>query len=722
MTAPQEPDSTSWLDLGAADPFAAPKIEIEDVPAARIRTPVSVAPAMMESPVIPIILADVEPEPPSHFKALRKFFSKGYFDPFKAFGHRVDWKKFRKAQTFLFLISLVAPFLALIFTGFLLSFLYLIGASLNSVTPPNAFHELALYPLVFTLAKGYWLAYLALSVGAFAFGWIWAVFTAWNISRDQSDYLIDFKKALGILAMVGVMAVPLTMFPFLRLLALVILLWNTTKRMHETFSIGWSTFLLRGGVAFLAVTFAYSWFERKVESTFPAGTELNSNIEAYVRHGRKLEWPASHQKIVRPAYEGVLANLNSFDATVREEAARKAMATIKAGQESLAARFQLAKRVADLGQPEAMIYTSRAYRDGLGTTANLPSAIDWLHKAVLANPKQLDIRLEEAELMMLNKRPLEGKRLFVGIAKDNMSNSDSTCLYKIADFIQKKGFGKMDNSFHSQIQDFYQSAYVSGSNYSDNYYNGNARYRRGDNGSSVRENLLRKLNSDGLGGEYWFYRALVAERGQDGPAEPSVYGEETLAVSDAAIAQRAESGDPVAMEIAGDKSYHEGDVDRARDLWLKAALSLNSDDRRINAPFYLKLSESYDPDTAKKKPDPRMATKYYLASILVSSGQREESRPVLDALRRLGMASVPDCQSQAFLDICLKYDIVEAWAVMGGRCLIGDSAGVPKNTARARDCFLKAQSMGYRGPLVFKILLNLDPANASKWEALAKAK
>ena len=59
---------------------------------------------------------------------------------------------------------------------------------------------------------------------------------------------------------------------------------------------------------------------------------------------------------------------------------------------------------------------------------------------------------------------------------------------------------------------------------------------------------------------------------------------------------------------------------------------------------------------------------------------------------------------------------------MGGRYLNGDSAGVPKNPARARDCFLKAQSLGYRGPLVFKILVNLDPANASKWEALAHAK
>lgn len=719
-TDPNEPKQLPRLDLEAADPFASPKIELEEVPAPRVRTPVSPSPALMQSPVIPIILAEDEPESPLHFKALKRFFSKGYFDPFKAFGHRVDWKKFRKAQTFLFLLSLVTPFLALIFTGFLLSFLYLIGASLNSITPPNAFHELALYPLIFILTKGYWLAYLALPVGAFALGWVWACFTAWNISRDQSDYLIDFNKALSILAMVGVMAVPLTMFPFLRLVALVVLLWYATKRMHETFSVNWSTFLLRGGVAFLAVTFAYSWFERKVESVFPNGAELKSNIEAYVRHGKKLEWPAFREKIVHPAYEGVLANLNSFDATVREEAAREAMATVKAGQESPAVRFQLVKRVADLGQPEAMILTSRAFREGQGTTANLPSAIEWMHKAVQANPKQLDIHLEEAEMLMLDKRTLDGKRLFVSIAKDNMSNTENSCLNRIAEFIQKKGFGKLDSGFHSQIQDLYQSTNAPTSNYYDNYSDGNSRYRRYETGSSARENLLRKLNSNSRGNEYWFYRALVAERGQDGPAEPSVYGEETQAISESALAQRVESGDPVAMEIAGDKSYRNGDVNRARDLWLKAALSLNSDDRRINAPFYLKLSESYDPDTAKKNSNPRMAIKYYLASILVSSGQREESKPVINSLRRLGMPSVPDSQSQAFIDICLKYDIVEAWAVMGGRYLNGDSAGVPKNPARARDCFLKAQSLGYRGPLVFKILVSLDPANATKWQALAQ--
>lgn len=723
MTAdPNEPNSTPWLDLEAADPFAPPQIELEEIPATRIRTPVSPSPALMESAVIPIILTEDEPVRPSHFKALKVFFSKGYFDPFKAFGHRVDWKKFRKAQTFLLLLSLVTPFLTLIFTGFLLSFLYLIGASLNSVTPPNAFHELALYPLVFILTKGYWLAYLALSLGAFALGWVWAGFTAWNISRDQSDYLIDFKKALSILAMVGVMAAPLTMFPFLRLVALVILLWNTTKRMHETFSISWSTFLLRGGVAFLAITFAYSWFERKVESAFPAGTELNANIEAYMRHGKKLEWPASHEKIVRPAYESVLADLNSFDATVREEATRKALAIVKSGQEAPAVRFQLAKRVADLGQPDAMVLTSRAFREGRGTPANLASAIEWMHKAVQANPKQLDIRLEEAELLMLNKRTLDGKRLFVGIAKDNMSNTENYCLSKIAEFIQGKGFGKSDSGLHSQIQDLYQTAYSPVSNYYDNYYDGNSRYRRYDTGNSTRDNLLRKLNSDSRGNEYWFYRALVAERGQDGPAEPSVYGEETVAISESALAQRIESGDPVAMEIAGDKSYRDGDVDRARELWLKAALLLNSDNRMANAPFYLKLSESYDPTTAKKKPDSRMATKYYLASLLVSSGQREESPTLIRALHRLGVATVPDSQSQAFIDMCLKHDIAEAWAVMGGRYLNGDSAGVPRNATRARDCFLKAQSLGYRGPLVFKFLIDLDPENATKWKSLAQAK
>ncbi len=62
----------------------------------------------------------------------------------------------------------------------------------------------------------------------------------------------------------------------------------------------------------------------------------------------------------------------------------------------------------------------------------------------------------------------------------------------------------------------------------------------------------------------------------------------------------------------------------------------------------------------------------------------------------------------------------EAWAAMGGRFLAGDGVTTFRNPGKAMECFLKAQSLGYQGPQVFKSLAELDPAHAARWTALAQ--
>ncbi len=70
----------------------------------------------------------------------------------------------------------------------------------------------------------------------------------------------------------------------------------------------------------------------------------------------------------------------------------------------------------------------------------------------------------------------------------------------------------------------------------------------------------------------------------------------------------------------------------------------------------------------------------------------------------------------------MKHDIPEAWVMMGDRCLSGGFPETPKSPERARECLLKAESLGYRGPWLFTTLAQLDPAQAVKWNDLATRK
>jgi hypothetical protein len=86
----------------------------------------------------------------------------------------------------------------------------------------------------------------------------------------------------------------------------------------------------------------------------------------------------------------------------------------------------------------------------------------------------------------------------------------------------------------------------------------------------------------------------------------------------------------------------------------------------------------------------------------------------------MGVTVNPSAQDLPFLNLCMKHDIPEAWAFMGGRYLMGDGVTTTRNPGKAMECFVKAQSLGYQGPQVFRSLAELDPAHAARWTALAQ--
>lgn len=688
------------------------KILLGDIPAPRTPAPVVHPPARIELPPLPD--PEIEEEAPSRLAPLKTFVQKGYFDPFGAFGFKVDWARFRKAQAFLFFLSLVVPFFTLLFLGGLIGFLYLAGASAYSATPPNPFHEVMLYPLIFVLARGYWIAYLLLPLGLFALGWGWALITAWILTRNTNRTLVDFRKALSILAMLGAMLAPFTLFPFLRLVAVAILFWYTGKRLRETFDISFSDFSIRGGLAFLLAAYSYGAFERKMESFFPASRELQNNINDFTRNGRRLEMPSFRTKIAIQPNERLLGDLGSLNSQIREQAVQKAMGILRGGSETVDFRFKLASRMSSLGYTDAMYFLGKYLAAGQGTSTDLPNALAWMQKFVQANPRHMEGRLEEARLLVLNKRVLDAKHSLVDLTKDQIAN-----LAQVAQFIQKEGLGKADPTLGFEVQSLYQTGNTP------TYYNGSGTYNpatRTYDYPTMQEVLTRKVFAPDSDKSLWFYRALVAEYGRGTVADPDVYGEALTAYQGEELADKVRAGDPVALDIAGDRCAQAGDVVKARQYWLQATKALNSDNRRTNVPFYLKLSESYDPESARKDPNPKEAVRYYLASLLISSLQGRGNPQGLSALKRLGVNPLPDPQSQGFLDLCLKYDVPEAWALMGDRHLNGDFQGVRKDLARAKDCFLKAQDLGYKGPAFFQQLATLDPAHAGKWTALAQGK
>jgi hypothetical protein len=206
----------------------------------------------------------------------------------------------------------------------------------------------------------------------------------------------------------------------------------------------------------------------------------------------------------------------------------------------------------------------------------------------------------------------------------------------------------------------------------------------------------------------WFYRALVAEFERSESAGPEIYGEVSTVYQSADLEKKLKEGNAVALDVTADRCLLKGDVAGARENWLAATRVLNDDNRRANVPLYLKLAQSYDPSESTKESDPKLATKFYLATLLITRWTGRMEPIGLGPLERLHQVKIPDPMGQPYLDLCLKHDIPEAWVMMGDRYLNGDFPGVPLNAAKARDCFQKAQALGYKGPQFFKQLALLD--------------
>lgn len=680
------------------------RILLGEIPAPRTHAPVPFEPLPAAAPASQPPLEDPVPTRPSRLAPVKALVNTGYFDPAKAFAFRVDWARFRRAQLFLFLLSMAMPFLAMLLLGILLGVVYLTGASLYSVTSPNPVYQIMAYPLVFVLARGYWIAYLALPLGLFAVGWLCATLTAWVLSRMDDGAGLEFGKALSILAMLGAMIAPFTLFPFLRLVALAGVLWIIVRRLEDTFDIGFWRALGTVTPVLLGGVILYGLFERKVESYFPAGEELRGNLHAFVNQKKMLEWPSFQAKVYINPNERLYADLTNFSVQVREQAVQKAMNILKTGGETAEFRFRLATRLAENDQSEAFLYLSRYCATGQGTPADPAAALDWIQKYSNTHPENLAGILEQARLLMLNNRRLQGKRLLVAQVKHQWQD-----LYKVAEFIQKEGLGRVDSVLNSDVLGLYQNGNTLTQIGAYNPTYTGSRY--GYESHSRQEELLRRLYSNERDQSLWFYRALVSEFLSSGPAGPEVYGEAPTPLAQADLDQRIQEGDAVAMDIAADRCLQEGNITKARQYWLAAVRGLNSDSRSPNVPFYLKLAESYDSEGSPGSLDPREATRYYLGALLISSWQGRGARVGQAPLNRLLGGKVPDPMNQPFLDLCLKYDLPEAWVMMGDRYLNGDFPGVAKNLAKGREAFLRAQALGYRGPQ-FQTQINLLNAAA----------
>lgn len=645
---------------------------------------------------------DLPPRRPARLDPVKNLVKQGYFDPTRAFESAVDWRRFRRAQISLFLLSMLAPFLALLLLGFLLGVVYLTGASLYSATSPNPIYQLMLYPLVFVVARGYWLAYLALPLGLFAIAWLWAAATAWTISRLEDGAFIEFKKALSILAMLGAMLAPFTLFPFLRLLALAVILWFIVRRLEDTFDISFWALVGRGGLTLLVSVILYGAFERKVESYFPAGEELKTNLNAFIKQKKMLEWPSFQAKVYINPNERLYADLSDFSPQVREPAIQKALAILNSGGETPAFRFRLANRMAERGQTDAFLFMSRYCATGQGTSVDPTAALEWIRRFTEANPSHLEGGLDHARLLINNNHRLEGKRYLVGIVKRQVST-----IGKVTAFIQREGLGSVDTALNAEVQALYQfgnpATQVA-------VYNSNGGFSRyGYEFQTKQDALLKRLYQNEHEQGLWFYRAIVSEYPGAASSGPEVYGEASTDYGQAELDQKIHEEDPVAMDIVADRYASHGDIAKARQFWLSATRALNSDNRHANVPYYMKLAWSYDPEESSQASDLHEATKYYLAAVLISSWQGRGSPVGMKGLQRMQPGKVPDPMGQAFLDLCLKYEIPEAWVMMGDRYLNGDFPGVPKNQAKGRDCFLKAQGLGYKGPQFSKQLALMGP-------------
>jgi len=627
-------------------------------------------------------------EESSHWHAAKKVVGKGFFDPFQAFEEKVELERFKKAQIFLALLSFIGPLLLLLLSSFLAAIVYQVGAAFQSVTPPNPFYEVAIYPLVYVFAKGYWVAYLILPIAVFALGWLWAATTGWLIARSTSA---DFTKMLCILTMLGTMLAPFTMFPFFRLVVLGILIWYTARRMSQYFDVSFWSLAKFGGVLLLGCIVLYTLFERKVESFYPANQELSTNLRAFYFDKKKLEWPDFGTRKTVSADQVLWENLGSLDALTRQKAVDKAMDILKFSRETPEIRFRLALRMAEEGNSYAMAYVSRSYKSGQGVPLDNAQALTWIHKATEADPKQLEYGLDEAHLLCVNNHVLDGKRRFVALAKENLSSMDA-----VSNYLGKTGYGAPDRGLMSDVLSLYRQNSTS--------YSRSSRYSSSSLGDKLswRTDLLQQLSRLEHSENQWFLRAMMTEYGNPNQADPEVYGESSLKTMNEELNAKIELNDPQALGAAGDKCFVKGDLLKAREYWHKSSLALTGDKRRANAPLYLKLAESYDPGTeTNTATDPRESTKYYLGYILLADNSTNITKPVL-ALKRLGVVVKQDVNVMdiQYLTLCSKYDVPEAWAIMGSCYVAGGTDGVQKNLPKARECFQKAKTLGYQGPVV----------------------
>ncbi|MBP1627404.1 MAG: hypothetical protein H6Q00_1879 [Holophagaceae bacterium] len=671
-------------------------IELADVPALRPRSsPPSPEPSasVVAEASHAIELYPVSPEPSPEWIRVKSLVGKGFFNPFKAFGDELDWGRFVRAQGFLILASLLWPILFLGITSFLSAILYHGVAALYSTTPPNSFIELAIYPVVFVFVKNYWIAYLLLPLAVLALGWLWALVVAWAVDREAGA---DFKKRFCILAMLGAMFAPFVLFSFVRLLVLILLIAYTAKRMKEHFEIDFAQMLKYAGVPLLIAAVSYSFFERRVEALFSRNSELSANLNAYYFKHRKLEWPSRAPEVMPSHSQLLYEGVGSLDPEVRQRAMQEVAGILDQSGETPEIRFRLASRLAELGNVKGMIFLAKAYRSGHGVPANPSKALDWMCRAAEKDPSDTGCQMEVADLLILNNRVLEGKRHFVSLAKNNMDS-----LGDISAFITGHGYGAPDRALTWDVQNLYKTevspAYLS-----------NSRYRSWEPNSmgdklDVKSDLLARIASLDRNGNQWFYRALVTDYASLTPADSEVYGESGAAESGEELARAMETNNPAELEALGDRFLKAGDAASARKFWLKATTVIDSDYRQTNAKFYLKLAESFDPTTqSNASPNAQQAIRFYLGYMLLTDYSGYSKPTVFTALARLG---VPldrgvDISSAQYLILCTKYDVPEAWAIVGSYHLGGNLKGIPKDREKARECLRRASQLGYKGPLV----------------------
>lgn len=660
-----------------------------------------VAHAVLEPRELPVTTGiEEEPESPS-WRTVKKTVRRGFFDPFEAFEDKVDRERFRRSQIFLVVTSLVGPMLMTLVLGFLAALVYQAAAALSGFTPPNAFYELALYPIVYILAKGYWISYLVLPLAILVGGWAWAAVTAWNLTRDANRE--EFGKMFCILALLGAMYAPFTMFPFIRLVALGFLIWFVARRMTMYFDIPFFHLAKRGGLLLLILAAGYTWFERKVESSYATNSELSTNLNAIYNMRRKLDWPSFRaQKAVSPL-QALMDNLGSLEPETREKATRSATAALNRAAEPPEDRFRLALRMAELGNSDGMVYLAKAYQSGQGVRADAAQSLAWIGKAVENNPKNLDYAMTMALTLIQNKRALDGKRMFVQLAKANLNE-----LSRIGTFIRNAGLGAPETTLTWDIQNLYRqdatsSGSYSGMNTARNAYSNNGMRYTDD--TSFRQVLLERLASLDRDRNQWFYRALISEYGSSATAEPETYGEAPVDLSSDEALKGVANDDPVALGQVGDQFADKGNVARAREYWLKSILAVKGDIRGRNARYYLKLAESFDPQGDSSKTagaSPRDAIRGYLGYLLLAESPGNMKIKVIDSLKRLGVSIDRDMNFSTgpFHALCAKHEVVEGLVMLGCDDMGGSVTGMPKNLAKARECFQRAKELGYQGPAI----------------------